>query len=87
MKIGYDAKRLFFNGSGLGNYSRSTVEMVARFRPDISLALFSPKRGNRQGFVMPPQAETCYPNGMWGCGPLRSLWRTYRMGREVKRAG
>ena len=45
MKIGYDAKRLFFNGSGLGNYSRSTVEMVARFRPDISLALFSPKRG------------------------------------------
>lgn len=87
MKIGYDAKRLFFNGSGLGNYSRSTVEMVARFRSDISLALFSPKRGNRQGFVMPPLAETCYPNGMWGCGPLRSLWRTYRMGREVKRAG
>lgn len=87
MKIGYDAKRLFFNGSGLGNYSRSTVEMVARQRPDCAIALFSPKEGNTQGFVLPPNAETHTPENIFCHGPLRSLWRTYRMGRDVQQAG
>ena len=87
MKIGFDAKRLFFNGSGLGNYSRSTVEMVARQRPDCAIALFSPKEGNTQGFVLPPNAETHTPESIFCHGPLRSLWRTYRMGRDVREAG
>lgn len=87
MKIGYDAKRLFFNGSGLGNYSRSTVEMVARFRPETRIALFSPKPGNTQGFVLPPNTETHYPASPFIHGPLRSVWRTSMLGREVKKAG
>lgn len=87
MKIGYDAKRLFFNGSGLGNYSRSTVEMVARLRPETQLALFSPKPGNPQGFVLPPNAEACYPSSPFLHGPLRSLWRTSLLGREIEKAG
>lgn len=87
MKIGYDAKRLFFNGSGLGNYSRSTVETVARLQPETRIALFSPKPGNTQGFVMPPNAETHYPASPFIHGPLRSLWRTSLLGREIKKAG
>ena len=86
-KIGFDAKRLFLNGSGLGNYSRSTVEMVARQRPDCAIALFSPKEGNTQGFVLPPNAETHTPESIFCHGPLRSLCRTYRMGRDVQQAG
>ena len=87
MKIGYDAKRLFFNGSGLGNYSRSTVEMVARFRPETRIALFSPKPGNTQGFILPPNAETHYPSSRFLRGPLRSLWRTCLLGRDAGKAG
>lgn len=87
MKIGYDAKRLFFNGSGLGNYSRSLVETVARLQPATSIALFSPKPGNTQGFVLPPNAEIHCPVSPFIHGPLRSVWRTSLLGREIKKAG
>lgn len=91
MKIGYDAKRLFFNGSGLGNYSRSTVEMVATMAPEgTSQLLFSPKEGNKYGFAMHDDPryniEVCYPSH----GSMRmfgSLWRSSFMGADIRRHG
>lgn len=87
MKIGYDAKRLFFNGSGLGNYSRSTVDMVARLAPEgTTEVLFSPSQGNRHGFELPSTASVIYPSK----GLMRrfsSIWRTTYMGRDIQRAG
>jgi glycosyltransferase involved in cell wall biosynthesis len=43
MNIGFDAKRAFFNRSGLGNYSRSTLMLLSRFYPENSYYLFSPE--------------------------------------------
>ncbi|MBC7389908.1 MAG: glycosyltransferase family 4 protein [Opitutaceae bacterium] len=42
MKIGYDAKRAFWNNTGLGNYSRSVISGMATFHPEHQLTLFSP---------------------------------------------
>ncbi|MFN5325152.1 MAG: glycosyltransferase family 4 protein [Bacteroidota bacterium] len=42
--VGFDAKRLFFNPSGLGNYSRSIVRALALHTDDLKLSLFSPKK-------------------------------------------
>ncbi len=53
MNIGFDAKRLFFNGSGLGNYSRSTVGLLLRYAPENRYTLFTPKEGNSCGFGVP----------------------------------
>lgn len=41
-KIGFDAKRLFHNGTGLGNYSRSLVTGLYQHYPQHEYVLFSP---------------------------------------------
>lgn len=42
MKIGFDAKRLFNNFTGLGNYSRTLVRELHRNYPKDTLSLFTP---------------------------------------------
>jgi len=42
MKIGYDAKRIFHNFRGLGNYSRTLFEGLNKFYPDNSYYLYTP---------------------------------------------
>ena len=31
MRIGFDAKRAFFNNTGLGNYSRDTINILSHY--------------------------------------------------------
>lgn len=42
LRIGYDAKRLFHNFTGLGNYSRTLVKDLQRFYPENQYHLYSP---------------------------------------------
>lgn len=42
MKIGFDAKRLFCNFTGLGNYSRTLVANLAKLHPTHAYHLYSP---------------------------------------------
>lgn len=44
MKIGFDAKRAFHNRSGLGNYSRDLIRILAENFPEEELFLFNPKK-------------------------------------------
>jgi glycosyltransferase involved in cell wall biosynthesis len=48
MNIGIDSKRIFFNHSGLGNYSRRFYRALALNLPDDAFILYSPKtvKGN-----------------------------------------
>jgi glycosyltransferase involved in cell wall biosynthesis len=43
MKIGFDAKRLFENHTGLGNYSRTLVQNLATHYPENQYELFAPR--------------------------------------------
>lgn len=43
MIIGFDAKRLFHNKTGLGNYSRDLVRILAQFYPENNYLLYNPK--------------------------------------------
>lgn len=43
MKIGYDAKRLFCNFRGLGNYSRTLIENLQNIYPDNDYHLYTSK--------------------------------------------
>lgn len=42
MRLGYDAKRAFFNRSGLGNYSRDVLSMLAEYFPMNEYYLYTP---------------------------------------------
>ena len=43
MKIGFDAKRAFFNASGLGNYSRDSISALSLYFPQNEYVLYTPK--------------------------------------------
>ncbi|MGX9985711.1 glycosyltransferase family 4 protein [Soonwooa purpurea] len=47
MKIAYDAKRFFNNTSGLGNYSRDLVRMLAQYFPDNQYSLLAKRQSER----------------------------------------
>ena len=53
MRIGYEAKRAFKNFTGLGNYARATVQIIAQQFPLNQLFLYSPDivKNNRTQFL------------------------------------
>ena len=85
MHIGFDAKRVFFNGSGLGNYSRSSVENLCNYFPEDKYTLFSPKEGNPQNFNVELCPDIVYPTGIMSAVP--SIWRSYAMSSSIKNSG
>lgn len=85
MRIGFDAKRVFFNRSGLGVYSRGTVDLLARYAPENSYTLFTPREGNPAGFEVPPGVYVVYPQGI--SRALPSLWRSFGMAADIRRSG
>ncbi|MDH5399732.1 MAG: glycosyltransferase family 4 protein, partial [Cyclobacteriaceae bacterium] len=57
MKIAYDAKRLFNNDTGLGNYSRTLAGNIAHVYPENSYYLYTPAIKRKAGldmFFKPP---------------------------------
>ena len=43
--IGYDAKRIVRNGTGLGSYGRTLINDLAPLMPDTNLRLYAPDAG------------------------------------------
>lgn len=83
MKIGFDAKRVFFNRSGLGNYSRGVVELMAKYYGEDEYLLFTPKAGNPVHFQIPDGVRTVTPNGFVN-RKMSSLWRSYNMSGSIR---
>ena len=78
MIIGFDAKRLYNNFTGLGNYSRTTIDLLSEFYPENEYLLFTPKI-KRNAITVPytdkEGCRTILPKGI-----IRgSLWRTFRL--------
>lgn len=45
MKIGYDAKRIVRNGTGLGSYSRTLINSLAAIDHNDEFFLYAPDQG------------------------------------------
>ena len=46
MRIGFDAKRIYHNSSGLGNYGRNLLNGLLQYYPNFQYHLYNPKPGN-----------------------------------------
>ncbi len=70
LKIGFDAKRAFHNDSGLGNYSRTLLEGISQFYPNLQCILFNPRKSQRDWgkdfqVVMPEFPYSLLPSAIW----------------------
>lgn len=86
MRIGYDAKRLFNNFTGLGNYSRFIVKAIRSVNPGDKVLLFSPKikqHAETKEFLDPTKYITVQPPYWVGKLKLGSYWRTALLKREA----
>lgn len=80
MKIGFDAKRLYNNFTGLGNHSRTTIDILTEFFPNNEYVLYTPSiKADAQTlpYQSKPGCSTITPNGVLPKG----IWRTFSLGR------
>lgn len=85
MKIGFDAKRLYNNFTGLGNYSRALVQNLATYYPDNQYLLYTTKVKKHPStlpFLDESRFQTIRPNL-----PLpAALWRSFGIKNDLKKA-
>ena len=85
MKVGFDAKRLFNNFTGLGNYSRFVVQALCQYQPDHEYFLFTPKSKSHPEvdvIAQQPNVSVVTPPSIYQVLKAGSLWRTVGVTRE-----
>lgn len=67
MKIAYDAKRFFHNTSGLGNYSRDLVRILATYFPENEYVLLAQSQNERgkEILALPKVSYRKIPKGLF----------------------
>lgn len=88
MNIGFDAKRITHNATGLGNYSRFAVNILAAHYPGNNYLLYTPSQGKenlRKQVSVTPSVSFRYPASRF-LYP-KALWRSRGIVTDMKRDG
>ncbi len=84
MKIGFDAKRAFFNRSGLGNYSRWFIDALTDLHPEHDYYLFKSKQRSGIDFKGSGKSQVVVPqNSFYKSFP--NWWRAYGLTSDIDR--
>ena len=89
MRIGFDAKRAFYNNTGLGNYSRDVVRILSKFYPDNFYFLYTPKekKNSRLNFIN-NRVNTFVRTPFSFLGNLfKKYWRTSNIVKDLQQDG
>ena len=87
LKIGFDAKRIVRNGTGLGSYGRTLVNDLASY--PLELRLYAPDQGRdelRQQIRQQENVSFCYP-AQSALPFSKALWRSRGIVSDLKRDG
>jgi glycosyltransferase involved in cell wall biosynthesis len=84
ISIGFDAKRAFFNNSGLGNYSRNLLSALSINHPGNTYLLFTPKTKNRIILEGEENFRIIEPDSPF-LKLVGSLWRSRYMVNDIKK--
>ena len=88
MRIGFDAKRLFNNFTGLGNYSRFVVDALSKHYPENEYWLYTPKarqHADVDPILQSPNIKTLLPPAVVAPLKLGSFWRSMRIAKHAHR--
>jgi len=86
MRLGFDAKRIFHNNRGLGNYSRTLVESLLRYYPENEFFLYTPPLKDSVGLEYSKRFDRLKirtPESM-ASKKLSSLWRSVFLSSVLK---
>lgn len=85
MNIGFDAKRVYHNSTGLGNYSREIVTALNEQYPEHQYYLYNPKP-NKKVLFDPKQKNVIkrLPASAWDKF-FYNLWRQRSIARDLKK--
>ncbi len=89
MKIGFDAKRVFFNRTGLGNHNRRFVEAFLDKKSEAEVVLFSPKSARKSPFSRlfdSKKVEIVEPSGIFRLFG-GAIWRSFFLKNEIEKSG
>ena len=87
LKIGFDAKRIVRNGTGLGSYGRTLVNDLTNY--PLELRLYAPDQGReqlRQQIRLQENVRFCYPAPSW-LPFSKALWRGKGIVGDLRRDG
>lgn len=87
MKIGFDAKRAFHNTTGLGNYSRTLIESLAKNFSKNSYHLYSPLGGNAAVVGLPTNNTIIHHPKSFFNKTFSSLWRRKNIVQDLENDG
>ncbi len=82
MRIGFDAKRAFFNNTGLGNYSRNTLQQLFIHYPEHEYYLYVPSRHTKIKFKYHENAKLITPTTIAG-KIFKSYWRSFLICQQI----
>ncbi|MEJ7693666.1 glycosyltransferase family 1 protein [Daejeonella sp.] len=77
MKIGFDGKRTTQNLTGLGNYSRYIIQLLAKFYPENHYTIYALKPPSQDLTIS--GIEYQYPKVKW----VKSYWRSYGVVKDL----
>lgn len=83
MRIGFDAKRAFFNSSGLGNYSRDTISILISNFSEHNYFLYSPPGPPAIKYETGSSASIREPMSFIA-RKFPSLWRSFMLPGQLK---
>ena len=88
MIVGYDAKRIVRNGTGLGSYGRTLVNSLSE-NQHLKMRLYAPDKGRddfRQQIILRPNINFIYPDFL-RFRFQRDLWRTRGIVKQLRQDG
>lgn len=83
MRIGFDAKRAYKNRSGLGNYSRTVIEILEENYPNEEYILYTPTENKVFPFKTDKQ-RVVSPKSLF-FKKFHFVWRTYGITKELEK--
>lgn len=82
MKIGYDAKRIFHNKTGLGNYGRDILRILNEYSEIEEFYLFNTRPPSVKRRIPLSKTTIVYPKG-WFWKSFPSLWRLFGQWNQI----
>ncbi len=87
MRIGFEAKRLFLNDRGLGNYARNLLYGLIKYHPAYAYHLYTPRYSDAHintNLINVTTTPIHQPSGLMGA-ISSAAWRSFFLGRAAKR--